>query len=116
MIYLCNTFSLHMLQPMGCEHTQQLNVTRISAQDAGNLLRKNAFRSFFGHRHSAYHLGRYLHVTIPVCRGTVTLTERDMLLVAAIQSKRLWEQGWKGCPGWRFFLISCREDPDEDCA
>lgn len=117
MIYLCNTFSLHMLQRMGCEQTQNIDVTRISAQDAGNLLRKNAFRSFFGHHGSAWHLSRYLHVTIPVCRGTVTLTENDLLLVAAIQSKREWQQGWKGCPGWRFFLVSCRKgDPDEDRA
>lgn len=115
MIYLCNTFSLHMLQKMHCGHSLNLDITRISAQDAGNLLRKNAFRSFFGHHDSAWHLGRYLHVAIPVSRGTMTLTENDLLLVATIQSKREWQQGWKGCPGWCFFLISCRkEDPDED--
>lgn len=116
MIYLCNTFSLHMLEYMPCGKLQHMEVQRISAQDAGNLLRKNAFRSFFGHRHSAWHLGRYLHVTIPVSRGTIRLRPQDRLLIAAIQSKREWEQGWKGCPGWRFFLVNLTEKDHDDSA
>ena len=110
MIYLCNTFSLHMLRKMGCSHSQQVEVTRISAADAGSMLRNNAFRSFYGHQRSAYHLGRYLHVTIPVSRGTITLMENDLLLVAAIQSKRSWEQGWKGCPSWKFYTVNVRKE------
>lgn len=110
MIYLCNTFSLHMLETMRCGKHTTVDVERISAIEAGNLLRHNAFRSFFGHGRSAYHLGRYLHVTIPVSRGTIALRESDLLLVAAIQSKRSWEQGWKGCPGWRFYLVNVRKE------
>ena len=117
MIYLCNTFSLHMLQRMNCGETTNVEMTRISAQDAGRLLRSNAFRSFYGHKNSAYHLSRYLHLTIPISRGMITLRESDMLLVAAVNSKRAWEHGLKGCPGWRFYLVTVRKEaPDEDRA
>lgn len=114
MIYLCNTFSLHMLERMKCEESTQVEITRISAVEAGNLLKKNAFRSFFGHSRSAYHLSRYLRVTIPVSRGMITLRERDTLLVAAMNSKRAWEAGYKGCPGWRFYLVKRRRKTDDD--
>lgn len=116
MIYLCNTFSLHMLERMHCGYSKNVEVQRISAQDAGNLLRKNAFRSFFGHRGSAYHLSRYLKVDIPVSRGTIILRPHDLLLIASIQSKREWEQGWKGCPGWRFFLVNLTGGDHDDSA
>lgn len=116
MIYLCNTFSLHMLQRMNCGQSTNVEMTRISAQDAGRLLRNNAFRSFFGHKDSAYHLGRYLHVTIPISRGMIKLRENDMLLVAAMNSKRAWEQGLKGCPGWRFYMVTITEGNDDDRA
>ena len=106
MIYLCNTHTPQMLEWMNCGEYQDLRFVRISARDAGCILRHNAFRSFFGHSRSAYHLSRYLRVTIPVSRGTITLREHDLLLVAAIQSKRAWEAGYKSCPGWRFYLIS----------
>jgi len=113
-IYLCNTFNQHMLQWMACGHTRRLNIERISAQDAGTLLRRNAFRSFFGHSRSAYHLARYLHVSIPVCRGVLTLQENDRLLVASIQSKRAWEAGYKSCPGWRFYMITIESGKEQN--
>ncbi len=105
MIYLCNAFSVHMLQEMKCGESEDLRISRISAMQAGAMLRSKPFRSFYGHSRSAYHLGRYLRVNIPVSRGIIRLGPGDMILIAAIDSKRMWEAGVRGCPGWTFYLV-----------
>jgi len=105
MIYLCNTLSLHMLPYLPCGKGKRVEIKRVSMKEASYMLQNNAFRSFFGHKKSVRHLSKYLQVSIPVCRGTIELREGDVLLVAAIQSKREWEQGLKGCPTWRFYTV-----------
>ena len=83
---------------------------RISAKQTGELLAENEFVSVFGHRSSIRHLSRYLRIEIPHNRGTITLGPDDMLIVASIDSKRVWELGFRGCPKWRFFLITLRKE------
>lgn len=108
MIYLCNTFSLHMLKYVPCGQGQTIEITHISAMEAGTMLREHAFRSYFGHHRTAFHLGRYLRVTVPVCRGTIAMEPDDVLLVAASQSKRDRESGRMRLPKWRFYTVQLR--------
>lgn len=109
MIYLCNTFTVHMLPLMAANESYPLTVTRIPAKEVMQILRENAFRSYFGHEESARHLAKYLGVTIRISRGNITLTENDVLIVAAITGKRKWEAGLKPCPGWIFFMVELRQ-------
>ena len=105
MIYLCNTFSVHMMGRLFVGNERKFRIKRISSQEAGNILKGNAFRSFYGHEESVTYLRRYLHINIPVSRGTVKLQKGDILLIAAISSKRDWEIGLKPYPKWRFFKM-----------
>ena len=109
MIYLCNTFTVHMLPIMQANESYPLTITRIPAKEVMAILRENAFRSYFGHEESARHLARYLGVTIKICRENITLTENDVLIVAAITGKRKWEAGLKPSPGWVFFMVELRQ-------
>ena len=115
MIYLCNTFSLHMLPRMNVGEVREVRIRRISAIEAGDVLQNNAYRSFFGHDVSAWHLGRYLHTQIPVSRGTIQMDEDDVLIVAAITSKRRREAGYKSVPGWVFYEVTTKGGNDEEC-
>ena len=114
MIYLCNTFSVHMIPSLYVGEMRDVSIRRISSIEAGNVLQNNAYRSFFGHDVSAYHLGRYLHTTIPVSRGTVVLQEGDVLIVAAITSKRRREAGYKSIPGWVFYEVKLGEKYEDE--
>ena len=49
MIYLCNAYSLHMLNYMPCGTGCRTETRHISAAEAGEMLRTQPFRSFFGH-------------------------------------------------------------------
>lgn len=105
MIYLCNTFSVHMLGRLFVGNQREISIKRISSAEVGDLLKSNAFRSFYGHVESVGHLSRYLRIKIPFSRGVVTLKRGDILLIATISSKREWEQGLKPYPTWRFFRL-----------
>ena len=108
MIYLCNTLSVFMLDRFFVGDSRELSIERISAIRAGKILKGHAFRSFYGHQESAGHLSRYLRIKIPVSRGAIKLTENDILIVAAIDSKRAWEMGLKPCPKWKFFMVKVK--------
>ena len=114
MIYLCNTFSVHMIPRLYVGEMRDVSIRRISSIEAGSILKGNAYRSFFGHDVSAWHLGRYLHTSIPVSRGTVVLQEGDVLIVAAITSKRRREAGYKGVPGWDFYEVKLGEKYEDE--
>ena len=109
MIYLCNTFSVHMFKRMNCGDFADLTLTRISSYEAGKILKANAFRSFFGHTDGASRLESYLHIHIPYSRGTVKFRKGDVMIIATLESKRLVEQGYKWNNGWKFFLLEYRE-------
>ena len=110
MIYLTNAFSVHMLPHMKVGTDQDLHIRRISSYEAGDILKSGAFRSFYGHGKTAYHLAKYLRIDIPVSRGFVELKENDILIIAAITGKRAWEAGVKPYPGWIFFEITVSKD------
>ena len=105
MIYLCNALSPFMLPKMMVGNEHHLKIRRISAIEAGDILKGNAFRSFYGHPESVKYLQKYLRLQIPVSRGFVQLDRDDILIIATIQSKRAWEQGRKPAPTWRFFKV-----------
>ena len=106
MIYLCNAFSVNMLPAMHVGEGREMKIERISAIEAGSILHENDWQSFFGHEGSAYHLGRYIKTTIPINRGTFKLTPDDVLIVAAVESRRKWESGRRRCPEWRFYRVT----------
>ena len=109
MIYLCNTFSVHMLPFLECGEERTVRFSRISVEQTRAILQGNAFRSFFGHFESARHLERYLKIRIPVCRGMIEMSENDVLIIAAAESIRKYEAGIKPCPGWRFYIAELAE-------
>ena len=106
MIYLCNTFSVHMMPKMQVKDVRNLRIRRISAIEAGDILTSNPYKSYFGHEASAWHLSRYLHLEVKPNRGTIRMKPHDVLIIAAAESKRRWEQGYKPFPGWRFYEIT----------
>ena len=110
MIYLTNAVSVHMLPHLKVGTEKNLLIRRISSYEASDILKSGAFRSFYGHGKSAYHLSRYLKLTIPISRGFMELKEDDVLIVAAITGKRAWEAGYKPFPGWIFFEITASND------
>ena len=105
MIYLCNTFSVHMMGRLLVGNERRFTIKRISSKETGDILRGNAFRSFYGHEESVSYLRKYLHINIPVSRGAINLKKEDVLIIAAISSKRDWELGKKPYPKWRFFKM-----------
>ena len=109
MIYLCNSFSVHMMRHMNCNDFVNLTITRISSHEVGRILKANAFRSFFGHTEGAASLESYLHIHIPVSRGAVKFRKGDVIIIATIESKRIVEQGFKFNQGWKFFLMYYKE-------
>ena len=118
MIYLCNAYSLHMLHYMPCGTGRRTEIRHISALEAGEMLRNQPFRSFFGHSWTAGHLARYLQVEIPVSRGRLKLEEGDVLLVASAgKSSRDPQTGIRRLPKWKFFTVTlCPEDDVDDRA
>ena len=106
MIYLCNTFTPHMIPRMQIEDEHLIRIRRIDGYEAEDILKSGAFKSFFGHGSSAEHLSRYLHLDIPVSRGYVVFRPGDIVIVATVIGKRAWEAGLKPYPGWVFFEVT----------
>lgn len=109
MIYLTNAISVHMIPRTHVGDEKDLHFRRISSFEAGEILRSGAFRSFYGHGRSAYHLARYLKIEIPVSRGYIELEPEDVLIIAAITGKRKWEAGEKPYPGWIFYEVTSED-------
>lgn len=114
MIYLCNAFSVSMLAPMWVTEGRKATIERISAKETGEILRTSEWASYFGHRNSAWHLTRYLQVGIPVNRGTFTLTPEDVLIVAAVEGRRKWEDRRSKCPQWKFYRVTIEKTENVD--
>ena len=93
MIYLTNGFSIHMLERLNVGDFHEIRIQRINSKKAGDLLRGNNFRSYFGHADTARQLEKYLRCHV------------DLLIIATVESKRKWEQGEKAGPGFKFYLI-----------
>lgn len=109
MIYLTNAFSVHMIPRLQVGEERRLIYRRISSYEAGYILRSGAFRSFYGHGESAYHLAKYLKIDIPVSRGYIELKPEDVLIIAAVTGKRKWEAGEKPYPGWIFYEVTSED-------
>lgn len=105
MIYLCNTFSVLMIPPMAVRDRRGLQIERISAAEAGELLRTSPFESAFGHSWSAWHLSRYLRVRVPASRHTIRLEGGDVLLVAEVVNKNRFTARIEGAPKWVFYRV-----------
>lgn len=109
MIYLCNGLSIHMLEALNCGESHRLKIQRIPTAEAGQILRENRFRSYFGHVDTAKHLEKILRVHIPPNRETLDFTRQDVMIIATLSSKREWEKGSKPAPGFKFYLVEYEE-------
>ena len=114
MIYLCNAFSVNMLPALSVTEGRTVRIERISAREAGEILHQEVYRSAFGHLHSAWHLSRYLHIEVPVCRDSFKLTPEDTLIVAGVENRRQWEIGERSVPDWRFYRVTVFEEVRND--
>lgn len=110
MIYLCNVFSVGMLGHLETFGHRHADIERISAKEAGRILRENPFVSAFGHGWTAWHLSRYLHVDVPESRQEIQLGPDDLLIVASVvnKSRLLWRV--EGAPRWVFYAVKIREN------
>ena len=106
MIYLVNAFSISMLRYPKIGELHPVTIERISAFDAGRILRENEFHSVYGHRSTACHLARYLRVPIPVQRDAISLTEDDALIVARAAMTRDYRSGKRRAPKWSFYRVT----------
>ncbi|MBQ9402138.1 MAG: DUF1874 domain-containing protein [Clostridia bacterium] len=105
MIYLCNTFSPRMLPRLAVGEGRKLTIERMSAADAGRLLRNTEFVSIFGHGWSAWHLSRYLQLRIPANRRMICLGAGDELIVAEVVNRNRCTKRIEGCPKWVFYRV-----------
>lgn len=110
MVYLSNTFSVSMTAPMKVGGHVVPDIERISAKEAGRILREADFVSAFGHVWSAWHLSRYLKADIPVSRNEIRLTPEDVLIVAHISNVNRWTKRVDGLPKWEFYRVKIREN------
>ena len=108
MIYLCNAFSVNMLPALWVTEARTVHIERISAIEAGRILRECEWTSAFGHRFSAWHLARYLKVEIPVSRDSFKMTPEDVLIVAGVENRGQWHNEMK-CPKWKFYRVQLEE-------
>lgn len=87
MIYLCNSFSLQMLD---LEKINFIEVTPLKEDIVKELLR-NGFTSAIGHQDTANILTSILGFYVPMNRINISLTLKDTLIVAQITGGRLPE-------------------------
>ena len=107
MIYLSNAFSVSMLRYPVIGELHPVSIERISATEAGIILQQNRFKSVYGHRETACHLAKYLHIYVPVHRESIELTEDDVLIVAKANLSREYRSGERRAPKWSFFRVCC---------
>lgn len=108
MLYLTNSFSVHMLPKLNCGEWEDVRIKRISSDDACRMLKGKTFKSFFGHVDTAKWLERRWRMHIHVSRDLVEFRKGDTMIIATVSSKRTWETGEKPAPGFRFYLVEYR--------
>jgi len=87
MIYLCNSFSLQMLN---MEKMNIVEITPLELEKVKKILSKG-FISVVGHKDTAVVLSNVLGFNIPFNRISINLTTEDMLIVAQLTNGRLPE-------------------------
>ena len=85
--YLCNAFSINMLQTFPSE----IKIKEISTTDASKLIASGKYKSAIGHASTAELLSNILSFPIKVNRTTLQLNENDELLLAQYYGERLPE-------------------------
>lgn len=105
MLYLTNSFSVHMLPKLNCGEWEDVRFRRISSQEACSIVKGCVFRSFFGHADTVKWLESRWRMRIPVSRDLVSFRKGDRMVIATVSSKRSWETGEKPSPGFKFFLV-----------
>ena len=104
MLYLTNSFSVHMFGKRNVGDRVIPEMEMITKREASGILRGENFRSFFGHEETAEELSRILGVTINPNRGLLVLKPYDRLIIATLQSKRF--QGWNPEHWFSFWFVN----------
>ena len=108
MIYLCNAFSLLMLdERVEFYHVPcRLDIQRIGPKDVRRILERNPdYFSAYGHQRTAPALERLLGMRVCVNRKTIRLTEKDRLIVAQVVNMKNVYVGIDDEPFFVFHLI-----------
>ena len=111
MLYLTNSFSVHMLPLLQCGEWESLRIRRINSAEARETLRGNTFKSFFGHADTAKYLESMWRMHIRCTRETVTFRKGDVMIIATVCGKRDREREQientekRGRPLFRFYLV-----------
>ena len=118
MIILANGISPQMLYFEITRISYDLQITRISGWQAGDILRSGPFVSVYGHADSAKLLSRYFRMPIGVSRQRIKLTPEDSLIVASVQRSRVREIGYdrKHPAVFRFYLVRLKGSRHDDRA
>lgn len=115
MIYLGNAFSISMLRYPRIGTPHAIRIERISAREAGDCLRDHRFVSAYGHRDTACHLAKYLHLFVPVRRQAIELTAEDVLIVAKANVRREdYLLNRRLGPKWSFFRVTVIDETETE--
>jgi Domain of unknown function (DUF1874). len=108
MLYLTNSFSVHMMPKLNCGEWEDVRFRRISSDEACRMLKGKTFKSYFGHVDTVKWLESRWRMHIHVSRDLVEFRKGDTMIIATVSSKREWEQGGKPAPGFKFYLVEYR--------
>ena len=108
MIYLTNSFSVHMMPQFNCGEWEDIRFTRITSQEACRMLKGNTFKSYFGHADTVKWLEDRWRMHIHVSRDLAEFRKGDTMIIATVSSKRKWEQGKNPAPAFKFYLVEYR--------
>ncbi len=83
-LYITNSFSLGMLWPA---KNVTLKVTKLTLEEAKQLIASNSWISAVGHQTTAEFLTKLLGVEVPYSRLQVSLVPRDKVLVFQLRCR-----------------------------
>lgn len=102
MLYICNAFSLQMLN---LEKEQNIHLQPLTVEEVQEKLEKQDFISVVGHEDTANVLSNMLGVKVKQNRVNLSLTEKDTLIVAQLIGGRLPEGSTTLPKGFEFKFV-----------
>ena len=102
MLYICNAFSLQMLN---LEKEQNIHLQPLTVEEVKERLKEESFVSAIGHEDTANVLSNMLGVKIEKNRMNLSLTEKDSLIVAQLTGGRLPEGSTTLPEGFEFEFV-----------
>lgn len=91
MLYVCNAFSLNMINPTENGGRMVATIQALSLDTTRHLLSFGDWKSFVGHADTAAVFSDELEIEVPMNRGNLVVTREDELIVGQYNGPRLAE-------------------------